>query len=888
MNLPVIKEFADRIEATSKFIYTHSDTDVETILERCLITDRFGSEFTSHMDYTLLKHGKSKTMSTTIPMNDKKIFTAKADISFVFLCSNRKKIITSYKISSSGTTALTSVTIYNMGDLEYERTSDLVRLLMKVSGEAISQEIGDRDSVMDPTTNPVVAPVYTSSDIREYSDGLHKEILYLKQGKGKRYKIVNGSKLNKSDNGVYTYSFEMETEIHLPDDAPVVVELSGGVRAVGTVLSCEDFQLMCNSYATELDRLLIQRDDFRVKNKTHTDEYNKLELKIKQLRSDIRKEERRYVDKAQLIGTTISRATVDSMFEQRQFDLVMFYEVSMAYVPQVIAAAALARDKFLFVGDFRQLAPISQNPSAKILQVDIFSYLKIVDANGDMYYHPWLVMLNEQRRMYPEIAAFPNKYVYSNMLDNHQVVINSEDLTRIVRREPLSGDALNLIDLSGFYCAADKNTDGSRFNILSAVVSFCTAVSAQKNQIESIGIITPYAAQTRLIRAMIKDYYNGGTSNISCATVHQFQGSESDVVIFDAVESYPKNAVGVLMGKNQNQVIRLINVAVTRAKGKLITVANFRFWENVFKGTNHIFYRLLSFVKKEHHTIIDNSSKTLKPYLVNVSPDKMMEIHIDEQQAVKQLAVDVRKAKFKIVVSLPSGQLKETEQQIFELFDEADSRGIEVKMKCNEYKELPKRWQEYCVGTENATFPLIVIDDEIAWYGLPTAKWVFKVNKTDSLVTVVNAMVRIKGRNTIEMMKALTDLEVVEIGENKRPLTKKKGMYTAQEIDDSNDTKVKVPGSCGLAAFVEEKEFCPNCRKNMILTKGSKGTSYLRCSDKSCSGRKYLTPDLINWYISAKNVSCSRRDGGDLKGGLSKFGPYIKCSCGHYLKPDEI
>lgn len=209
-------------------------------------------------------------------------------------------------------------------------------------------------------------------------------------------------------------------------------------------------------------------------------------------------------------------------------------------------------------------------------------------------------------------------------------------------------------------------------------------------------------------------------------------------------------------------------------------------------------------------------------------------------------------------------------------------------MKCNEYKELPKRWQEYCVETENATFPLIVIDDEIAWYGLPTAKWVFKVNKTDSLVTVVNAMVRIKGRNTIEMMKALTDLEVVEIGENKRPLTKKKGMYTAQEVDDSNDTKVKVPGLCGLAAFVEEKEFCPNCRKNMILTKGSKGTSYLRCSDKSCLGRKYLTPDLINWYISAKNVSCPRHDGGDLKGGLSKFGPYIKCSCGHYLKPDEI
>ena len=53
---------------------------------------------------------------------------------------------------------------------------------------------------------------------------------------------------------------------------------------------------------------------------------------------------------------------------------------------------------------------------------------------------------------------------------------------------------------------------------------------------------------------------------MSCATVHQFQGSESDVIVFDAVESYPKSAVGYLMGKEPNQVARLINVAITRGK----------------------------------------------------------------------------------------------------------------------------------------------------------------------------------------------------------------------------------------------------------------------------------------------------------------------------------
>ena len=64
------------------------------------------------------------------------------------------------------------------------------------------------------------------------------------------------------------------------------------------------------------------------------------------------------------------------------------------------------------------------------------------------------------------------------------------------------------------------------------------------------------------------------------------------MIIFDAVESYPKSAVGYLMGKDPDNILRLINVAITRAKGKLITVANDKFWNNLYHGTNHIFYQL--------------------------------------------------------------------------------------------------------------------------------------------------------------------------------------------------------------------------------------------------------------------------------------------------------
>lgn len=108
--------------------------------------------------------------------------------------------------------------------------------------------------------------------------------------------------------------------------------------------------------------------------------------------------------------------------------------------------------------------------------------------------------------------------------------------------------------------------------------------------------------------------------------------------------------------------------------------------------------------------------------------------------------------------------------QIIQAIDDAHNRGIDIWMKSNEYSGLSDVWKRYCVGTENATFPLIVIDDEIAWYGLPTATWSFKVDKSSSLKTVLHVMVRIKGKNTIEMIKALTELEVIQVGVNKRIL----------------------------------------------------------------------------------------------------------------------
>lgn len=250
--LPVIKEFSDRVDASFKFIYKDNQEEINTVLEKCIITDRFGKEHSSHMDYALLSNGKTKEVTISVPVESRKIYVADASVEFVFLCSNNKKISVFYHTDSSRKSMLKKVEVCQMTSVEHSRMIDIVNLILKtVDDEQKSEKTTDTDNRENEETQTFESyTAYTSSDISEYSDALHKEIFYLKQGKGKKYKIVNGNRLNVSDKGIFTYSFEMETELHLPDDAPVVVETFDGLRAVGSVLACEDFEMI----------LLLDRD----------------------------------------------------------------------------------------------------------------------------------------------------------------------------------------------------------------------------------------------------------------------------------------------------------------------------------------------------------------------------------------------------------------------------------------------------------------------------------------------------------------------------------------------------------------------------------------------------------------------------------------------------
>ena len=219
---------------------------------------------------------------------------------------------------------------------------------------------------------------------------------------------------------------------------------------------------------------------------------------IKDIRAVFRRKEEEYVKNARVVATTISKAIVDNTIMERLFDVVIFDEVSMANVLQIMSAASYAKEHLICVGDFMQLSPIVQSDAAK-LEEDIFDYLRIND-HGKPYFHPWMVMLDEQYRMHPAISGFSNKYVYKKLLRDHPSVLTEKN--NIVKQEMFPDNPINFIDLYTTYCAATKNSDNSRFNILSGLLSFSIALKSEGN-VKSVGIITPYAAQTRLIRALL-------------------------------------------------------------------------------------------------------------------------------------------------------------------------------------------------------------------------------------------------------------------------------------------------------------------------------------------------------------------------------------------------
>lgn len=472
------------------------------------------------------------------------------------------------------------------------------------------------------------------------------------------------------------------------------------------LLQLQDPQLVEDKDLLVEERRKLKQDLTRSFSMRDTNQLLELEIKIARVLEKIRQKEIEFLKEAFIVGSTLAKAASDAAIYEKEFDVVILDEASMAYVPQAAFATSLGK-RVIICGDFKQLPPIASSRDSlvtKWLKEDIFHRAGVVEWVNEGKMHPHLFLLKEQRRMHPDISAFTNQFIYNSLVGDHESVYVSRN--NIVESAPFPARAAILIDTSftGGHCMMER-TSHSRMNPWQLLISFQLIHESYQAGLDSIGYVTPYRAQAQLMDLLLDDIYEKErlTADIIAATVHRFQGSERDVMIFDTVDSEPQTRAGMLLTGKDSE--RLINVAITRTKGKFIHVSNRSFIRrHVYQGKT-----LRQLVEHQELQKQRVGTMDIGKWIRNQHP-RLEWMHGRKLDRIFQ---DIDNARSSIVISLPS-QTVLTNEWKEKLNNRPQHVGLTVLSSEDWPNLLPTEKVE-----ESLTFPFVIIDNRFLWLGMP-------------------------------------------------------------------------------------------------------------------------------------------------------------------------
>jgi superfamily I DNA and/or RNA helicase len=256
-------------------------------------------------------------------------------------------------------------------------------------------------------------------------------------------------------------------------------------------------------------------------------------------------------------------------------------------------SALIEGDRFVLVGDHKQLPPVIQNP--KVLQeglgVSIFERLATT-------YSEDIHLLTRQFRMNERLIEFSNKEFYGGKLESFDEKISSQSLSNLSNfKEKFASlknadiynpkNPLIFFPIKGSFLH-DKKLNKEEAKIISEIVPNLQKLGLEKEQ---FGIICPYRGQVGEIRRNLP-------TAITVDTVDRFQGSDREIIILSLTESEFHGNKGFADN-------RRLNVAITRAKKKLIVVGD----SDISKGSlgNYIDYL------QNNAKIIESTEQKIKP-----------------------------------------------------------------------------------------------------------------------------------------------------------------------------------------------------------------------------------------------------------------------------------
>lgn len=293
-------------------------------------------------------------------------------------------------------------------------------------------------------------------------------------------------------------------------------------------------------------------------------------IRLDDVREELRNKAVEVLRTTRLVAMTTTRAafTLKDLRELPPYDLVVFDEASQVGLAQALLLMPLGKAR-LFAGDPQQLSPVVRSQgryAQRWLAKSPFSEMR---PNS-----PSVCLLDEQSRMAAPISDLVSHVFYGGKLKVASDALKSA--AWISERQV----ALREFDKTQHVCVVMMTEEGGWSKAYRGPIRYSSAVwlaemlrdSFQAGLLnpQDVIVLTPFRAQRALLRKQLSEF---GVRKVKVSTVHRAQGSEAAVVVFDPVE-----ASGDFL--RNDEAARLVNVAISRAKAKLVMALSPRDLDN--------------------------------------------------------------------------------------------------------------------------------------------------------------------------------------------------------------------------------------------------------------------------------------------------------------------
>ncbi len=287
-----------------------------------------------------------------------------------------------------------------------------------------------------------------------------------------------------------------------------------------------------------------------------------------------------------ILTTNISASRLGNT--DTKFDLAIIDEAGQCNVAHALLPIARA-ENLLLVGDTNQLRPViiledsindrlmekyEIDSSYSYKSNSILSIMKSHDSVSKK------ILLSYHYRCGKKIIDFSNQRYYGSDLKTGKINFDGD---------------LRFMDIKNNNVSKIKNEN----------IDECLGIIdyIKRNEMKDVAIITPFRSQQKLMNDLLSQ---NGLTDISCSTVHSLQGAEKDTIIFSASIS-PRTSIRTFEWLKNNA--ELINVAVTRAKKKLIVSADSEALNKLSDKSDDL-YALINYVR-------NNGETEVSPSLIN-------------------------------------------------------------------------------------------------------------------------------------------------------------------------------------------------------------------------------------------------------------------------------